>query len=298
MRLFLTILLCIPALGFTQHRKDTLYINDFSQKIAISAFLSRNTLQISNNDTDYYPNNPASIGAGITVKNTVLNFKYSFGIAPMVNKEQGKTKALDIQLHKYMRNVVIDLYYQKYKGFYTGEKHYNLFPDMAVNQIGGEFTYVFNAKQFSAKAAFEQSEIQRISAGSFIAGVNVFHSEIDTAKDSILKNSHIKNLQFGISGGYAYNWVINQKWLVSGMLTAGINAGNSPSALKAGRINGYPSVLFRGAAGYIQPSWGTYFSLLIHNKTTDTSVNNEVGLTSVNMQLTFIKRFNSFSRKN
>lgn len=297
MRLFLTALLLLPCMAFCQSVRDTLCIKDFEQKIAVSAFMSRNTIEVSDGNTDYSPNNPASIGAGITVKNTVLNFKYSFGIAPMVNKDQGKTKSLDVQLHKYTRNAVIDLYYQKYKGFYTGERRITLFPNIEVNQAGGEFTYVFNSKQFSAKAAFEQSEIQCVSAGSIIAGSNVFYSEIETGTDTIFPNNNIKNLQLGISGGYAYNWVINPKWLISGMLTTGINFGNNPTALKQGRIKAYPSMLFRGSAGYIEPGWGAYFSMLIHNKTTDTSGNNDIGLTSINMQIIFVKRFDSFKRK-
>ena len=95
-----------------------------------------------------------------------------YAVADLQGKEYGKTKVLDFQIHNYGRNFIADVFVQNYKGFYTEKrKTITLYPDVSVRQIGAEGTYLFNGKTFSAKAAFQHSEKQLQSTGSFAIGV-------------------------------------------------------------------------------------------------------------------------------
>lgn len=82
-----------------------------------------------------------------------MNFSSSFGILS-VEKNYGKTKSVDFQIHNYGGKFLIDLFCQKYQGFYNGKDSVTLYPETSVQMIGGELSYVFNHKRFSTKATF------------------------------------------------------------------------------------------------------------------------------------------------
>lgn len=85
--------------------------------------------------------------------------------------------------------------------------------------------YFFNSKRFSYAAAYDQSLIQRRSAGSIVAGLMYFHSRMAFDDQSnwpliMLANDEgkVTFTQANIGAGYAYNWVPAKGWLVSGMV--------------------------------------------------------------------------------
>lgn len=82
--------------------------------------------------------------------------------------------------------------------------------------------YMFNGRHFSYAAAYDQSLIQRRSAGSFMAGLMYYHSSVAFDDDSswpmVLLMKTIGKLKFtqaNVGAGYAYNWVPARGWLVS-----------------------------------------------------------------------------------
>lgn len=82
--------------------------------------------------------------------------------------------------------------------------------------------YMFNGRHFSYAAAYDQSLIQRRSAGSFMAGLMYCHSSVAFDDDSswpmVLLMKTIGKLKFtqaNVGAGYAYNWVPARGWLVS-----------------------------------------------------------------------------------
>lgn len=82
--------------------------------------------------------------------------------------------------------------------------------------------YMFNGKRFSYAAAYDQSLIQRRSAGSLMAGAMYFHSRVsfdDPTNWPMMVFTRgvgkIKFTQASIGLGYAYNWVPARGWLVS-----------------------------------------------------------------------------------
>ena len=84
--------------------------------------------------------------------------------------------------------------------------------------------YLFNGKKCSYAAAYDQSVIQKRSAGSLIAGAMYFHSttsyDTDTNADLMLFMNDIgrfKSWQTSAGVGYIYNWVPTRGLLISGM---------------------------------------------------------------------------------
>ena len=84
--------------------------------------------------------------------------------------------------------------------------------------------YLFNGKKCSYAAAYDQSVIQKRSAGSLMAGAMYFHSttsyDNDINADLILFMNDIgkfKSWQVSAGVGYIYNWVIAKHLLISAM---------------------------------------------------------------------------------
>ncbi|MBQ9357615.1 MAG: DUF4421 domain-containing protein [Prevotella sp.] len=91
--------------------------------------------------------------------------------------------------------------------------------------------YIFNHGRFSYPAAFSQSTIQKVSCGSWMAGLgytknslDLDHEELQTLintnmgasavpLDSGLMFSKVSYNDFSLSVGYAYNWVFARNWL-------------------------------------------------------------------------------------
>lgn len=84
--------------------------------------------------------------------------------------------------------------------------------------------YLFNGKKCSYAAAYDQSSIQKRSAGSLMAGAMYFHSSIeydnDPNADLIMLMDDIgaiKSDQVSAGVGYIYNWVPVKGLLISAM---------------------------------------------------------------------------------
>jgi hypothetical protein len=92
--------------------------------------------------------------------------------------------------------------------------------------------YFFNNSHYSHSAAYSCSKIQRISAGSWLAGFRIDHQNFSLRADAVdEKTRQLFNLDEGetledetmfdytdfcLSGGYGYNWVLGPKWILNG----------------------------------------------------------------------------------
>lgn len=91
-----------------------------------------------------------------------------------------------------------------------------------VNTIIADGYYLFNGKKFSYAAAYDQSVIQKRSAGSLMAGFMFNYTKIDYSSDSngdliyLMKGlGRVKLWQGSVGVGYAYNWVPARGLLVN-----------------------------------------------------------------------------------
>lgn len=104
------------------------------------------------------------------------------------------------------------------------------FAGLSVYTISGNVYYVFNHRKFSYPAAYNQSTVQKCSAGSLIMGFRYDHQHmnfdytklpsalIDTIGGKMLLSDELKFTDlsyqdFCLSAGYAYNWVFARNCL-------------------------------------------------------------------------------------
>ena len=95
---------------------------------------------------------------------------------------------------------------------------------ISVETVIADGYYMFNGKRFSYSAAYDQSAIQKRSAGSIMAGFMYNYTSIDYASDSngdlvYLMDGlgKVKLWQGSVGVGYAYNWVPTRGLLVNVM---------------------------------------------------------------------------------
>lgn len=100
----------------------------------------------------------------------------------------------------------------------------NLDDPIRVRSLFMDGYYMFNGKRFSYAAAYDQSLIQKRSAGSLMAGLMYYHSSVAYDDMSnlplliLMSNlGKVKCTQASVGVGYAYNWVPAKGWLVSVM---------------------------------------------------------------------------------
>ncbi len=236
-------------------------------------------MTIANDEKDYLvrysPNKTFSAGLGASYRFATVNL--TFGVLKP-DLSRGETRDFDLQINKYGRKFVIDFILQLYKGFYltdqtlapSGEAYY-VRPDLSVNSIGGSFQYVLNNRQFSYRAVFQQTEVQKRSAGSFLLGLEMYVGRFKG--DSSIVPSQVNRLgpteqidrmrylEFGPNGGYAYTWVFGNFFLTasaSASLNATINQFYSAEEVSTS-MGVSPNTFLRGSAGYNKERWSINF---------------------------------------
>lgn len=161
----------------------------------------------------------------------------------------------EIDLSIYSSKIGIDLYYRRtgsnYKirdlnlwENYEDQKHNPMegmsFDGLSVGITGFNIYYIFNNKRFSYPAAFSQSTQQKISSGSWLAGIGYTRNSLEfdhqklqrmveeystmssTKLDSGLMFNSVKYYDYCLTGGYAYNWVFARNWLFSASASLGL----------------------------------------------------------------------------
>lgn len=186
----------------------------------------------------YKPNNSYTVGMGAYVFELALEVTFAIPINEKNKAIFGESSARDFQINALSKRWGADLYYQKYKGFYADDGIYridgNVYPqraDITTKNFGLTGLYVFNDKKFSLKSAFNFSERQLKSGGSWLVTgtVNSFKLNADSAvvdkryQDQLGSGSSFKELRyttFSLAPGYAYNFIYNNFFL-SGALMIG-----------------------------------------------------------------------------
>ena len=139
-------------------------------------------------------------------------------------KFSGAYKDYEFNLNYYSNRLSLDFSYQRAESL-SGDiermgNSYSMESGDAkmkvVNLVG---YYTFNHRRFSYPAAFNQSYIQRRSAGSWLAGISYQGGTIETTDDLKDRSPKAPEVQIrighvGIGGGYGYNLVLGQKWLL------------------------------------------------------------------------------------
>ncbi len=281
---------------------DSTYISPFNQDFSVRSYITAKMAgldkmtQQGHSGFIYRINAPVGIGVGASWKS------YAFAVSRRVSflrdPKKGKTNSLEFQYYGYRRKFAYSLSLQQHTGFYNElsnrDGSYITYPKMKIHIYGGTFQWVFNNKKFSYKAAFNQNERQLKSAGSFLLGVAAYYTKLstDTVKlFSEMKSIH-ENIQFGMTGGYAYSWVLDKSWFVTGSLDVGVNLGhNNPDRVFSEKMHIYPTLNSRIAIGYNLDSWSIGFSSYFSRVYLFINGRDNLSVNEFNMQLTLIKRF-------
>ena len=148
----------------------------------------------------------------------------SAAVAINPSKMSGSYKDYEFNLNYYSSSISLDFSYQRSESL-AGD----VYRDDRLSQLeSGDLTlkvvnlagyYAFNHRRFSYPAAFNQSYIQRRSAGSWLAGISYQGGTIETRDELKARNPNAPEVSInvghvGIGGGYGYNWVLGRKWLI------------------------------------------------------------------------------------
>ena len=156
-------------------------------------------------------NRKATISLGVSY----LGLSLSAALNPA--KMMGKYRDFELNFNSYGRRFGFDVIYQDAKNFTGWHDHEGMerivLSDglLSVKTLSLNAFYVFNNRRFSFPAAFSQSYIQRRSAGSFLLAASGMgqQANLDWDQDMQLKMTNI-----ALGGGYGYNYVPSQGWLL------------------------------------------------------------------------------------
>lgn len=301
--LFTILLLCTGFISTGKTIPDSTYVKENDFDFSISGLLYFNYFELSvqninEKEISYIPNNPTKIGVDFSHKKLPFDVAFGFNISNKDDENHLRSKCLDLQLSKYGRMYVADLFIQHYKGLYIDDPKLSVSEsdcrDLSVLQTHLAGQYVFNGSKFSYQAAFNQNEKQLKSAGSWLLGGGVYYFKINSDSSFVFKEkNNVRSYQIGINAGYAYNWVINNYWLASGSLSLGANLENKNIKTFFDKdlcVN--PSVICRSSIFYNKKKWSLGMSFVTNSTFLRFKENSDITLGSGRVYIKYVQRFN------
>lgn len=232
--------------------KDSNYIETYYKDLIIRIYSGEKTHSLELSDLNapyrlkYLPNGYFNMGAGINFRSFGLSLATKIPIFLTSEIRHGITKRIGIQSYIYSGKFAVDVLASFLDGYYLNGSSDHLSgynrgidyqrPDISSQNFGLSINYIFNHSRFSYRAAFTDTERQKRSAGSLIAGGSVFsyQTRADSAfvprgidQNYFLKSRDISQsgvLAFNANLGYAYSLVFlkNGIFTVSYILGSGI----------------------------------------------------------------------------
>jgi hypothetical protein len=242
---------CVFSQSATDSIIDKSNIESFSDKLSIYSYgISKfNNFEISANGNQhkvrYNPNENLNLGLGFNYKWLGVGLSYDFGFLNSDQDLYGESKSLDLQMDVFSKQVLYSGNFQYYQGYYwqnpdefmhnwNASDSVQIRSDIKTVTFGLNGTYVFNNDKFSFKAAFQNTERQLSSAGSWLLSgkLSVYSISADSslvpfdvqelypnAKD--IKGLSVINL--GSAGGYTYTYVLGDYFYFNAALMMGLN---------------------------------------------------------------------------
>ncbi len=260
MRTYLTISVCIifslSALGKSQKnninvKKDSSYIESYYNDLIVRLYSGEKTHSLDLSDLNnpyhilYQPNGYFNLGVGVNYKwfGLSLASKVPFFLNSEIRK--GETRRFGLQSYIYTNKLSIDILSSYLKGYYLNNSYLYLHSfskdieyqrnDISSLNFGISVNYIFNNSRFSYKAALGDTEKQKKSAGSLIAGGSIYSYQTKADSSFVPRGIDAKYfiktrdlsrsgvIAFNANLGYAYSLVFlkNGIFTMSYLLGAG-----------------------------------------------------------------------------
>ena len=221
-------------------RVDERYIEPqhyvFSAMVQGTYSIDRYTISSSgpaDQDITFMPDARVKLGPYAGWKWVFLGYCFELG---KLNFDDGRR---EFDFSMYSSQIGVDLFYRRTGSDYklrnaslggnvdASPLNGQPFDGIRAGITGFNVYYIFNHGRFSYPAAFSQSTIQKISCGSWLAGVGYTrhslefdHNSLQTLinekmgpkaveLDSALMFDNVRYYDVSLSGGYAYNWVFD-----------------------------------------------------------------------------------------
>jgi len=278
------------------------YIKPFPDHFFIWPVLKQRSLdfEMRNMEGDkksltYKSNKPYSIGVGAYLFELAVELTFAVPLNEESKRIYGESDARDLQLNVIGKRWGVDLYRQKYSGFYIDDPDVEMMPDQPYPQradietknTGASVNYTFNHQKFSFRSAYNFADRQLRSAGSFVlfGGISWFSA----AGDSAIINPvyapdfgeaadirKIKVTTLSVAPGYTYS-LIYKGFYLNGALAIGpahnwlyfeTDNGDSKNDIKfnfsiAGRIGiGYNGDVFFGGLSFMNQGRNAKFDTI------------------------------------
>lgn len=237
------LILSVTKVAVAQHSTDSTrseYIQRFPDKFFIWPLFKKRSLSydIRNGDNDkikYKPNNSFSLGFGVYLFEVAAELSFALPIGDKSEAAYGSTDAREFHANFIGRNWGVDIFRQKYSGFYFNDPSGNSDivikrPDIDLTNTGINGIYVFNKNKFSLKSAYNFSERQLKSGGSIIltGNLNTFRLSADSviltrSYNQINNDSDLLLMRYttiSVAGGYTYT-LVHRSFFLNGALSIG-----------------------------------------------------------------------------
>ena len=189
----------------------------------------------------YVPSFAPRLGPRVLWKEVGITMTFALPIPEAERHRRGTSDMTEVLLNSYWRQNAIDIYYLRVKGFYVTSPFRELsvnkperfpqLPEALVTSFGFNWYYVYNPERYSLKAAFDQSEFQTESGGSWLISPFYNHLEIslgtrfvpgigDQSIQGIPELASGRMDTLGASGGYGYSY-IDGRFFLSGLAAVG-----------------------------------------------------------------------------
>jgi hypothetical protein len=226
--------------------QDTAYISNYGNEVAVK-FVDKNKINYfnirdkkNNSKIKYRPARDVSLGVGVAYRYFSIDFTFSLGLNK--NEDFQDPTAFDFQGNLFSSKQFISTTFQYYVGYELSNtsglnnelnKSSTIREDIRTINFGLQYLHAFNYTKFSLKAPFVFNEVQKKSAGSFIAGGSFSIFVMDA--DSSIVPSEVTNfdpefhlldaniINVAISGGYMYSFIFKYHFFITISAIPGIN---------------------------------------------------------------------------
>lgn len=193
---------------------------------------------------------------GFQANYSVLSLSYSFDMNSLLSNRSSRHKKLSFSFS--CARLYGEAYYWENEGSTiireietpSNKKDHNYhnihFDGLSFKAYGAMAFYIFNYRKFSFAAAYNLSNYQMKSAGSWMLGASGtrYDCNFDFTKlpEYIVENSKVPLVEYrlnynsvNVTGGYSYNWVCNRHFLINTTTLPGLGISFSYTDSTTGR---------------------------------------------------------------